>query len=83
MNIDEKLDFLREYADLSNDEMGEYWNHLIRMWRYQEMMLDDGFIEKFENEVDAQIENIKEYCTIIETEETETRTYTVRELEWN
>lgn len=83
MNMDKKIEFLEEYAELSGDEMGEYWELLIRMWRYREIMLADGFREQFEKEIDAQIENIQEYCTIEEGEETITNTFTVRRLEWN
>lgn len=83
MNMDKKIEFLEEYAELSGDEMGEYWELLIRMWRYREIMLADGFREQFEKEIDAQIENIQEYCTIEEREETITNTFTVRRLEWN
>jgi len=25
MNMDKKIEFLEEYAELSGDEMGEYW----------------------------------------------------------
>jgi len=83
MNMDKKIEFLEEYAELSGDEMGEYWELLIRMWRYREIMLADGFREQFEKEIDAQIENIQEYCTIEDGEETITNTFTVRRLEWN
>ena len=83
MNMDKKIEFLEEYAELSGDEMGEYWELLIRMWRYREIMLADGFREQFEKEIDAQIETFRNIALSKRGEETITNTFTVRRLEWN
>ena len=70
---------LEPYIELMNDEYGEYLSSLLELSRYVDFLpidLQSHLMQQLEKELD----NVKQHCTIVVSKETVTRTY--RGLEW-
>lgn len=74
------LEELEEYIQLESTEIGEACAALRNVANSMEY-LSKEFQEAVDKELLEQLNMFKEQCTI--TERTETRTFTVRELEWD
>lgn len=79
MNIQEKADKLKEYAELEGTELGEYLLALISLAKHINMASDSLEIA-LEHEIDLSLEYLSKSCKIIEIEETITRKF--KQLEW-
>ena len=79
MNIREKAEELKKYADLENDELSEFWMGLIST-AYRADFASDEFAAALEKEIDDQLAYCKENATIVEKDQTYTRK--VVSLEW-
>lgn len=79
MDLREKAEALRRYAELEGTELGELCLALVSV-AYRAEYASDDFATALEKELTAQLDNFKENATIIEREETFTRK--VAGLEW-
>ena len=83
MTDHEKLEELREnleeYCEHENDEHGEMVRGLCQLSNYSYCM-DKPFIDALIQQMKWELENYREFCTIVETEVSYTNKYT--ELEW-
>lgn len=70
---------LSKYAEYEGTEVGETCIALIQVSRYYSY-LSDEFLAALYLELTSQLDNFKEYATIVEHEETFTRT--VVSVEW-
>ena len=81
MDIQDTMIDLEVYADLEGTEVGELCAGLIRLHRLYPYFLDGKFKEALEKEIEAQLNNFKEFSEIVEKEETRPHKY--QELVWN
>jgi TPP-dependent indolepyruvate ferredoxin oxidoreductase alpha subunit len=72
MNIKEKILVIEKYAQLINDELGEYWLNIASLHAYS-YMYDEEFSKAYETEIDKIYEYIKEFARIKVTEQTYTQ----------
>lgn len=80
MDLREKAEELRKYADLEGTEIGELCNALIAV-AYRAEYSSEEFIAALDKELTEQLDNFKQNATIVSRDETFTRK--VIELEWN
>jgi hypothetical protein len=78
-DIKEELEELLKYADLENNELGDYCNHLhIIATSFPDYMTGD-FIYSLVKEIMFNLENFKKEYKIVRKEETRTICYDVLE----
>lgn len=70
---------LETYANIEGSEIGEMCRMLVGLSHYTDFLSDD-FLVVLSTELEEQLDNFKEYSTIVETEEVFTRK--VISLEW-
>ena len=80
MGIDEDIVLLEDYYQLEGTEWGEMVQALLSCY-HMKGYLSDEFVVALETEIESVALNARENCRVVEHEET--RTFTVRELEWD
>ena len=73
---------LGKYANMQNDELGEFCTMLTLLCGRTGCAITETFSVALEAEIVAQIQNVRDYATII-TETITPEPYTVEKLEWN
>lgn len=68
----EKINTIEKYAQLINDELGEYWTSLVNLYSSRDF-LGSKFEKAYEKEIDAIYKYIKENAKIKVTEHTYTQ----------
>lgn len=79
----DKLDDLRDYAEMEDTETGEYWRGLVMMANSSYTYGTEEFQKAFEEEIDEQLLYAMMNTTIMEEETEETRRVTRVWLKWN
>ena len=68
----EKINTIEKYAQLINDELGEYWTSLVNLYSSRDF-LGSKFEKAYEKEIDRIYKYIKENAKIKVTEHTYTQ----------
>lgn len=68
----EKINTIEKYAQLINDELGEYWTSLVNLYSSRDF-LGSKFEKAYEKEIDDIYKYIKENAKIKVTEHTYTQ----------
>ena len=68
----EKINTIEKYAQLIDDELGEYWTSLVNLYSSRDF-LGSKFEKAYEKEIDAIYKYIKENAKIKVTEHTYTQ----------
>ena len=76
----DRLNQLREYYELEHNEISELCRLLDSLWGYEDYVLTKNFRNAVAEEILAQLDNYKQYATIVEEEET--YVYPVKYLKW-
>jgi len=71
MNINEKISVIEKYAQLINDELGEYWLSLTSLHSSA-----DFFTEEFATAYETTIDQVYEYITVFGKIKVTEQTYT-------
>ena len=78
MEVNEVIEKLEEYIELSNDEVSDQLECMIRLYRNSDG-LTASLVEELENHMREALDWYEESTEIIEKTETVTRTYTTLE----
>ena len=76
-----KLQTLAEYAELCNDELGEYYEALLNLMRY-ESFLDPDTVDALTWQIAVELENCHKATVTKTTYRTES-VHTTIELDWD
>lgn len=74
---------LEEYAEVCNDELGEYWTKLVSLVNSCDTGMSDEFEKAYHVEVASQLAYLKEHATIIEDSEVISQTINIKKLKWD
>ena len=80
MNIRDKADRLKRFADIEGSGIGDMWNSLVGC-SYKAEYYSDEFSKALEKEIDKQIEFCLNNAIVIEEEQTISQKVT--RIEWN
>jgi len=73
---EEKIEKLREYADLDGTEVGEVCHFICDALHYSDYISNENLVKELENEIDDKLSFFKETFDIVTFTETYEREYT-------
>lgn len=80
MQLDEKLEIIKQASQLEETELGEWWHALCNLHPRVMDGASEEFREAWEKEIDLEFQRVISEFKIVER--TETREYTYKELVW-